>query len=71
MYSWRESIDMCQRCKWRTYDMEGVYCAHPKSFEVAPLYGASTNRMTAEGLCTKASDDPSKNLVQLYEPKEL
>lgn len=42
----------CDRsCKWWHYDMDGVFCGHPKSFEIAPVFGASTNRMGLEGHC--------------------
>lgn len=69
-YTWRESYEMCQqgKCKFHTFDMDGAYCAHPKSYEVAPIFGASTNRMIAEGLCTGCNDKPEKNLRQLFEP---
>jgi len=40
----------CDRtCKFWTYGMDGAYCSHPKSYEIAPMYGASTNRMSTEG----------------------
>ncbi len=38
-------------CRFWTYDMDGEYCTHIKSFEIAPTYGASTNRMSVEGHC--------------------
>lgn len=42
----------CDRsCKFWTYDMDGAYCTHPKSFEIAPTFGAGTNRMSVEGHC--------------------
>lgn len=42
----------CDRsCKFWTYDMDGDYCTHPKSFEIAPTFGASCNRMSVEGHC--------------------
>jgi hypothetical protein len=57
----------CDRsCKFLTYDMDGVYCTHPKSFEIAPTFGASTNRMSIEGHCTSGSDDPAKNTLALW-----
>lgn len=39
------------KCKYWSYDMDGTFCTHPKSFEIAPVFGASTNRMGLEGLC--------------------
>lgn len=42
----------CDRsCKFWAYDMDGDFCCHPKSFEIAPSFGASTNRMGLEGHC--------------------
>lgn len=69
-YSWEESRKMCQVgvCKHATYDMDGVYCAHPKSFELVPCFGASTNYMSLSGNCTGCFDDPAKNKRQLFEP---
>lgn len=71
-YTWRESLDMCSmKCKWWTYDMDGCYCAHPKSFETAPIFGCSTNRMIREGLCTGCNDKPENNRRELFEPREV
>lgn len=41
-------------CRFWTFDMDGAYCLHKKSFEIAPVFGASTNRMSMEGHCTLA-----------------
>lgn len=42
----------CDRsCRFWAHDMDSAYCGHPKSFEIAPTFGASTNRMGLEGLC--------------------
>ena len=70
MYTWLESKDMCQqgKCKFHAYDMDGAYCTHFKSFEIVPVFGASPNRMIAEGLCTGCNDDPLKNERQLFKP---
>lgn len=67
--SWRESFDMCAQgvCKWHAFDMDSAYCTHPESFRIAPVFGASTNRMIKEGLCTGCSDTPEKNQRQLFE----
>lgn len=72
MISWKESYDKCQIgvCKYATFDMDGEYCAHPKSFELT-FYGASTNRMIAEGLCVGCCDDPAKNTRELWEPVDV
>lgn len=65
----RTSREQCGRsCKYWTYDMDGVYCVHPVSFEVAPTFGASTNRMSIEGHCRSGYDDPTKNDLALWEP---
>lgn len=71
--SWQESYDMCQigRCKWKSYYMDGSYCAHPKSYELVPIWAASATRMNKEGLCTGCHDDPSKNQRQLFEAVEV
>lgn len=66
----KESRELCGRgCKHWSYDMDGDYCAHPKSFEIAPTFGASTNRMSLEGHCAGGWDDPSKNTRALYEAR--
>lgn len=64
-----EQVKKCdQSCKFWTYDMDGVFCQHPKSFEIAPVFGASTNRMSREGHCVSGADDTSKNTLALWEP---
>lgn len=66
----RESREACSMsCKWWTHDMDGAFCAHPKSFEIAPTWGASTNRMSLEGHCMGGYDDTSKNTLALWEPR--
>lgn len=69
MIGTRESREMCQRgvCKYWAHDMDSTYCTHPKSFEIGPVFGASTNRMSIEGHCTGGYDDPSKNKRQFFE----
>lgn len=71
-YTWTESYAMCEHgvCKWHAFDMDGAYCTHAESFRIAPTFGASTNRMISEGLCTGCYDDPAKNHRQLFEPCE-
>jgi hypothetical protein len=55
-------------CRFWTYDMDGVFCQHPKSFEIAPVFGASTNRMSVEGHCRVGDNlKPGERLV-LWEP---
>lgn len=70
MMSRQESWAMCEQgvCKWHAYDMDGAYCTHPKSFERAPGFGCSTNRMIKEGLCSGCHDDPARNKRELFEP---
>ena len=66
--STRGSREACgQSCKWWTYDMDGAYCRHPKSFEIAPVWGASTNRMSLEGHCRGGYYDETKNDRALWE----
>lgn len=69
-FTWKQSYDMCQPnvCKHHSYDMDGAYCTHPESFRIAPIFGASVNRMIAEKLCTGCNDDCTKNNRQLFEP---
>lgn len=67
--STRGSREMCGHpCKHYAFDMDGSFCAHPKSFEIVPTFGASTNRMSREGHCMGAYDDPVKNTRALWEP---
>lgn len=70
--STRGSRMLCDQgvCKHHAYDMDGAYCAHPKSFEIVPTFGASTNRMSREGHCTGGYADPVKNTRALWEPVE-
>ena len=66
----RTSRELCGRkCRHWAYDMDGDYCAHPKSFEISPTFGCSTNRMSLEGHCMGGYDDVSKNTLVLFEPK--
>lgn len=67
--------DMTERkcdysCAFWTYDMDGTYCAHAMSFEIAPTFGASTNRMSLEGHCSDNFDDKSKNTLALWVPRK-
>ena len=41
----------CETCKFQAFDLDGFYCVHPKSMEIVPAFGASTNRMSVEGHC--------------------
>lgn len=57
----------CDRgCYFWSYDMDGAFCCHPKSFEIAPPFMASTNRMSTEGHCQSGWDDPAKNTLALW-----
>lgn len=62
------SCDMS--CKYWTHDMDGAFCTHPKSFEIAPTWGASTNRMSVEGHCqtNKHGNNPAVPYA-LWEPR--
>jgi hypothetical protein len=53
-------------CRYFGADPDGDYCGHPKSFEISPTFGASTNRMSREGLCTHGD----KGEYQLWEGRE-
>lgn len=65
------SREMCGRsCKHWCYDMDGQFCAHPKSFEIVPTFGAGVNRMSLEGHCMGGYDDPAQNTRALWEPDE-
>jgi hypothetical protein len=57
-----------QSCKFWSYDMDGEYCCHPKSFEIAPSFGASCNRMSLEGYCMTGLYGNSPKIVhELWE----
>ena len=56
----------CDTCAYHSFDMDGTFCTHPKSFEIAPVFGASTNRMSVEGHCRHNHDDESKNTSALW-----
>lgn len=49
-------------CRWWSYDMDGAYCEHEKSYELAPGFGLDTNAMS-QGLCDNEN-------FQLWEPAE-
>lgn len=42
-------------CKHFGVDPDGAYCGHPRSLAISAGYGADTNRMSREGLCTHGS----------------
>jgi hypothetical protein len=63
------SRNACDTCRFATFDMDGSYCASPKSFEISPTFGASLNRMSLEGYCAGGWDDEAKNTRKLWEPK--
>lgn len=55
-------------CRFLKNDEEGLYCSHPKSFAIAPIFGASPNKMSRAGLCCMGYTDPDKNTLELFEP---
>ena len=55
-------------CKYWTYDMDGSYCGHPKSFAVT-CFGLSEDAMSRQGLCFHCNDsEPARD--ELFEPRE-
>jgi hypothetical protein len=61
----------CDRsCRYWTHDMDGAYCVHPKSLEIAPCFYASTNRMSVEGHCmTNKYGNTPPVAYALWEPR--
>lgn len=58
-------------CKYWTHDMDGDFCTHPVSFEIAPNFGASPNRMGLEGRCmTDKYGNKPEIAYELWEPRE-
>lgn len=39
----------CRDCIWRSYDMDGNYCAHPESLDVSGGFGQSLELARSPG----------------------
>ena len=63
----KSEMRACGRsCKWWSFDMDGDFCAHEKSFEQTSV-GLSCVSMSRAGLCFHGSDD-REAAYQLWEP---